>query len=147
MHTALRCRREDRGGGTYSVCIFCFSSRSFLRLTCIIRHVKFSMRCWFGSWDFVRLYSFHIWVARGSFFCISSVLSTPSGEAPSFQSEKTASRRNSPREILFLADGSSLPSSKGAMGGVVCGFEVAARLVEADQALNWQQPPVRWTDG
>jgi hypothetical protein len=44
-------------------------------LIAIILQVKFSMRSAFGSWFLALLYNFHIWVASGSFFCISSGLS------------------------------------------------------------------------
>ncbi|SLM39070.1 hypothetical protein LPUS_09492 [Lasallia pustulata] len=43
-----------------------------------MRHVRFSMRSWFGSLVFVLLYNFHICVPSGSFFCISSGLSMKS---------------------------------------------------------------------
>lgn len=60
----------------------------------IIRQVRFSMRSWLGRRDLVRLYSFHIWVPRGSFFCNSSGLSNAAEPASSFHSGKTASRNS-----------------------------------------------------
>jgi hypothetical protein len=77
---------------TYRAC-----SRSLrLKLMAIIRQVRFSMRSWLGNWDLVLVYSFQIWVARGSFLCISSA---ESGGAPSCQSGKTDSR-NSPPSVM-----------------------------------------------
>ena len=52
---------------TYRACIC-----SFRNVIAIILQVKFSIRSAFGSTFFCLLYNFHTWVARGSFFCISS---------------------------------------------------------------------------
>jgi len=41
---------------------------------CIMRHVKFSMRSWFGSSSLVLQKKRHTWVARGSPFLSSSGL-------------------------------------------------------------------------
>lgn len=57
-------------------------SRRF-RFMAIILHDKFCRRSWFGSWLFVLLYSFHIWVPSGSCFCITSG-SSRSAWPPSF---------------------------------------------------------------
>lgn len=56
-------------------------SARFLMLIAIILQVKFSMRSAFGSWVLALVYSFHIWVASGSFFCMSSGLSKPAPPA------------------------------------------------------------------
>lgn len=69
-----RIKRDDQ---TYLL-LFCFLSSSsccFLRmLRAIIRHVKFSMRCWFGSCCFVLVKNFQICVANGSSSCIFATL-------------------------------------------------------------------------
>lgn len=85
-------------------------SRSLrFRFMAIIRQVKFSIRSWLGSWVFVLLYNFHICVASGSFFCISSGWSrSEPAPAASFQFGKKASRRSSLRATECSGDKSSL---------------------------------------
>lgn len=80
------------------------------RFMAIILHVKFSIRSWFGSCVFVLLYSFHIWVPSGSFFCISSGWSRPALVASSRQSGKTASPRTLLRARWFSTERASLMS-------------------------------------
>ena len=65
------------------------------------------MRSWLGNCFLVLLYSLHIWVASGSFFCISSGLSSSSPAASSFHVGKKLSRSNSLR-ALIAAEKSSL---------------------------------------
>ncbi len=79
-----------------------FSSCLRLRFMAIILHVRFSNRSWFGSWVFVLLYNFHIWVPRGSFFCISS------GRSRSGPRLKTASPSMSWRARWFSTERASL---------------------------------------
>lgn len=90
---------------TYRAC-----SRSLrFRLMAIIRHVRFSIRSWLGNCVLVLLYSFHICVASGSCFCISSGGLRSALAASSRQSGKKASRRSSLRGSWFLNEVSSLP--------------------------------------
>lgn len=77
----------------------------------IMRQVKFSMRSALGSCDLFLLYSFHICVANGSLFCISSGLS--SSETPavsSFHVSKKVSRSMPLQAADSVGDRSSLLS-------------------------------------
>lgn len=88
----------------YRAASSCLRFRKFIA---IIRQVRFSIRSWLGNCFLVLLYNLHICVANGSFFCISSGLSSSSPAASSFQVGKKLSRSNSLR-ALDAAEKSSL---------------------------------------
>lgn len=91
-----------------------YRARSFrFRLMAIILHVRFSIRSWLGNCSLVLLYSFHIWVTNGSFFCISSGGPKSALDASSRQPGKKASRRSSLRVWLRSGEISSLPLDGG----------------------------------
>ena len=79
-------------------------------LIAIILHVKFFMRSAFGNWVLALLYSFHIWMANGSFFCISSGLSRLAPPASFFQVGKKLSSSTPLRAAASDGEKSSLLS-------------------------------------
>lgn len=85
------------------------SSWSFM-LIAIILHVKFFMRSAFGNWILALLYSFHIWMPNGSFFCISSGLSRLAPPASFFQVGKKLSSSTPLRAAASDGEKSSLLS-------------------------------------
>ena len=108
----------------------------FRKLIAIMRQVRFSIRSWFGNCFFVLLYNLHICVANGSFFCISSGLSSSSPAVSSFQVGKKDSRSNSLRAALFSAERSSLSrvlARESFMLGPVPDCAVADSEVEASR--------------
>ena len=89
------------------------------------------MRSWLGNCFLVLLYNLHICVASGSFFCISSGLSSSSLVASSFHVGKKLSRSNSLR-ALFAAEKSSLSKSLAPAASVLafaCAFAFAVLLL------------------
>lgn len=86
-----------------------WSSARFV-LIAIILHVRFLMRSAFGNWVLALLYSFHIWMANGSFFCISSGLSRLAPPASFFQVGKKLSSSTPLRAAASDGEKSSLLS-------------------------------------
>lgn len=75
-----------------------------------MRQVRFSMRSALGSCVLVLLYSFHIWVARGSLRCISSADPVTPTSPSSLQLSKKESRSRPLRAAESDGDRSSLLS-------------------------------------
>lgn len=97
---------------TYRACCSCcLRLRKFM---CIIRHVRFSIRSWFGSICLVLLKKRQTWAASGSCFCSSSGdWSELSLKMPSWKGGNTADRNSSwPRE--YEAVRSRVRSSRSA---------------------------------
>lgn len=91
--TSVASRRDK--SPTYRACCSscCLRLRKFM---CIIRHVKFSIRSWFGSICFVLLKKRQTWAASGSCFCNSSgVWSVLLSKMPFWKGGNTADRISS----------------------------------------------------
>ena len=78
-----------------------------------MRHDRFPMRSWLGKEFFVLLYSLHIWIPSGSFFCSSSGVSTSTRlavEASSRHGENNDGRSTLMRAPSAVGERSSLVS-------------------------------------
>jgi len=117
--------RDEKSIPTYRA--RCSSSLRLRKFMCIIRHVRFSIRSWFGSICFVLLKKRQTWAASGSCFCNSSgVWCESSSKMPFWKGGNTAdcnpscspecetvksnlsswrSARRSPALALLLLDG------------------------------------------
>lgn len=88
---------RDAGGGASSPSYRACSSPFFFKLMAISRQVMFSIRSWLAIWVLTLLTIFHMWVPKGSFFCISSGWSQSAPVASCCKSGKKASRSSSRR--------------------------------------------------
>lgn len=133
QHTVLESNMKHCCACTYP----CLSSSLRLKFIDIIRHERFSRRSEFGSWPLVLWYSFHICVPSGSFFCISSGVSSSDRAATdetesSLKWSKKVSRNKPLRASRSVGDRSSLVDS---VSRVDCDVSEAMALDVPDPLL------------